>query len=87
MREKGNSTIYPPSFLVSHSLFALLHTHIHTHTSQARLADGRLVKDGRRGPDVAEPTLQKAKAFDLPHHRGTTVGEERILTGPLKRVK
>lgn len=50
-----------------------------------RLADGRLVKGGRRGPDVIEPTVQKAKGFDLPYHRGTTVGKERMLTAPLKK--
>ena len=49
-----------------------------------RLADGGLVKGGRRAPDVAEPTVQKAKGFDLPYHRGTTVGEEMMLTTPLK---
>lgn len=37
----------------------------HTH-SQVKLADGRLVKGRQRGPDVVEPTVQKAKGFDLP---------------------
>lgn len=47
-------------------------THTYTHISEVKLADGRLVKGGQRGPDVAEPTVQKAKGFDVPHHRGTT---------------
>ncbi len=81
-RETPLSTVLS-SVSLSPSLF---HTHTHTlnHTSKVRLADGRLVKGGRRGPDVTETTVQKAKGFDLPYHRGTTVGEERMLTGPLK---
>ena len=43
-----------------------------THASQVKLADGRLVEGSLHNPDVAEPTMQKAKGFDLPHHRGAT---------------
>lgn len=67
-----------------HTLFLCL-TCTHIHTSQVRLADGSLVKDGRHGPDVVEPTVQKAKGFDLPYHRGTAVEKERMRTGPLKK--
>lgn len=69
-------------------------THTYTHISQVKLADGRLVKGGQHGPDVAEPTVQKAKGFDLPHHRGTTAMDgscspsfkERVLSGANVRL-
>lgn len=71
-------------YLLFQSLYVSV-SHTSTHTSQMKLADGRLVKGGRRGPDVIKPTVQKAKGFDLPYHRGTTVGKERMLTAPLKK--
>lgn len=73
-------------FTLSPSLvhtLSLCLTCTHIYTSQVRLADGRLAKGGRHGPDV-EPTVQKAKGFDLPYHRGTAVEKERMLTGPPK---
>lgn len=37
-----------------------------------KLADGSLVKGRQLSPDVAKPTVQKAKSFDLPHYRRTS---------------
>lgn len=68
---KGHNIVYLLSSFLSH-----------TH---GKPADGGLVKNGRRGPDVVEPTVQRAMGFDLPYHRATTVGKQGMLTGPLQK--
>lgn len=62
---------------IYHLLFSLTH---------GRVADGELVKNGQRGPDVVEPIVQKAIGFDLPNQPATTVGKQGMLTGPLHKL-
>lgn len=54
----------------------------HTHTHQV-VQMVRLVEGGQRSPDVDEPTVQKAKAFDL-YTTEELLPLDRVAAHPLK---
>lgn len=77
-RENGGHR-YPQSQPAFHSLHLFFtHIHLQKHTIRARLADGRPVKGGQRGPDVTEPTVQKAKGLwsTIPQRNYSRRGED-----------